>query len=259
MDLATLVGLGIAVGMVVFGIVGGGVGFGYYVDPPSILIVIGGSIGGVMASAPLSRILGVGKYIGILMNTPDLREGKLITDLVAFAERARREGLLALEDNLDEVENEFMRKGIQLVVDGTDPEIIKNILYTELNQINARHEDGINLFGFWGSLAPAFGMIGTLIGLIAMLANLDDSAGIASGMATALITTLYGSLVANVFMLPFKQKLMDRDKYETRSKEIVIEGILSIQSGDNPRILLEKLLSFLPPPEREPIRAESNQ
>jgi chemotaxis protein MotA len=102
-------------------------------------------------------------------------------------------------------------------------------------------------------------MIGTLIGLIAMLANLDDSAGIASGMATALITTLYGSLVANVFMLPFKQKLMDRDKYETRSKEIVIEGILSIQSGDNPRILLEKLLSFLPPPEREPIRAESNQ
>jgi chemotaxis protein MotA len=178
---------------------------------------------------------------------------------VAFAERARREGLLALEDNLDEVENEFMRKGIQLVVDGTDPEIIKNILYTELNQINARHEDGINLFGFWGSLAPAFGMIGTLIGLIAMLANLDDSAGIASGMATALITTLYGSLVANVFMLPFKQKLMDRDKYETRSKEIVIEGILSIQSGDNPRILLEKLLSFLPPPEREPIRAESNQ
>jgi chemotaxis protein MotA len=259
MDLATLVGLGIAVGMVVFGIVVGGVGFGYYVDPASILIVIGGSIGGVMASAPLSRILGVGKYIGILMNTPDLREGKLITDLVAFAERARREGLLALEDNLDEVENEFMRKGIQLVVDGTDPEIIKNILYTELNQINARHEDGINLFGFWGSLAPAFGMIGTLIGLIAMLANLDDSAGIASGMATALITTLYGSLVANVFMLPFKQKLMDRDKYETRSKEIVIEGILSIQSGDNPRILLEKLLSFLPPPEREPIRAESNQ
>jgi chemotaxis protein MotA len=144
MDLATLVGLGIAVGMVVFGIVVGGVGFGYYVDPASILIVIGGSIGGVMASAPLSRILGVGKYIGILMNTPDLREGKLITDLVAFAERARREGLLALEDNLDEVENEFMRKGIQLVVDGTDPEIIKNILYTELNQINARHEDGIN-------------------------------------------------------------------------------------------------------------------
>ncbi len=259
MDLATLVGLGVAVGMVVFGVFVGGVGFTYYVDIPSILIVIGGSIGGVMASAPLSRIMGVGKYIGILMNVPDLREGKLITDLVAFAERARREGLLALEDNLDEVENEFMRKGIQLVVDGTDPEIIKNILYTELNQINARHEDGINLFGFWGSLAPAFGMIGTLIGLIAMLANLDDSSGIASGMATALITTLYGSLVANVFMLPFKQKLMDRDKYETRSKEIVIEGILSIQSGDNPRILLEKLLSFLPPPEREPIRAESNQ
>lgn len=259
MDLATIVGMAVAMGMVVFGIIGGGVGFSYYVDIPSILIVIGGSIGSLLIGSPLSRIINIGKYMGILMNVPDLREGKLITDLVSFAERARREGLLALEDNLDEVENEFMRKGIQLVVDGTDPEIIKNILYTELNQINARHEDGIELFGFWGTLAPAFGMIGTLIGLIAMLANLSDSSGIASGMATALITTLYGSMLANIFLLPFKNKLSDRDKYETRSKEIVIEGILSIQSGDNPRILLEKLLSFLPPGDREPIRAESNQ
>jgi len=259
MDLSTLVGLGVSIGMVIFGIIMGGVGFSYYIDIPSIFIVIGGSIGGLLTASPLSRITGIGKYFGIIINVPDLQEGKLITDLVSFAERARREGLLALEDNLDEVENEFMRKGIQLVVDGTDPEIIKNILYTELNQINGRHEDGIELFGFWGSLAPAFGMIGTLVGLIAMLANLDDSSGIASGMATALITTLYGSMLANIFMLPFKNKLTDRDKYETRSKEIVIEGILSIQSGDNPRILLEKLLSFLPPGEREPIRAESNQ
>lgn len=259
MDLGTLIGLGVSAGMVVFGIIGGGVGFQYYVDLPSVLIVIGGSLGAVMVSSPMNRIMGIGKYISILLNVPDLREGKLITDLVAFAERARREGLLALEDNLDEVENEFMRKGIQLVVDGTDPEIIKSILYTELNQIQGRHEDGINLFGQWGSLAPAFGMIGTLIGLIAMLANLEDQSGIASGMATALITTMYGSMLANIVLIPFKSKLEDRDKYETRSKEIVIEGILSIQSGDNPRILLEKLLSFLPPPEREPIRAESNQ
>src|SRR5690606_5439443 len=109
------------------------------------------------------------------------------------------------------------------------------------------------------SLAPAFGMIGTLIGLIAMLANLEDQSGIAKGMATALITTMYGSMLANILFIPIKNKLEDRDKYETRQKEIVIEGILSIQSGDNPRILLEKLLSFLPPSEREPIKAESNQ
>ena len=259
MDLGSLIGLFLGLGMIIFGIISGGVGFSYYIHVPSVLIVVGGSIGSLMVSVPLSRVLGIGRYIGVLMNVPNLEEGRIITDLVGFAERGRREGLLALEDNLDDVENEFMRKGIQLVVDGTDPDIIKNILYTELNQIQDRHQDGIDLFAFWGSVTPAFGMIGTLIGLIAMLANLDNSAGIAQGMATALITTMYGTILANVFMNPIKQKLMDRDKYETRSKEIVIEGILSIQAGDNPRILLEKLLSFLPPPEREPIRAESNQ
>ena len=259
MDLGTIVGLVVAAGMVVFGILLGGVGFGYYIDIPSVLIVIGGSIGSMLISAPLARTLSIGKYVGKVTSVPNLQEGKVITDLVSFSERARREGLLALEDNLDEVEDEFMRKGIQLVVDGTDPEIIKNILYTELNQINNRHADGIDYFANWGSLAPAFGMIGTLIGLIAMLANLEDQSGIASGMATALITTMYGSMVANIALIPFKNKLMDRDKYETRQKEIVIEGILSIQSGDNPRVLLEKLLSFLPPAEREPIKAESNQ
>lgn len=259
MDLGTIVGLVVAFGMVVFGILLGGVGFGYYIDIPSILIVIGGSIGSMLISSPLARTLAIGKYVGKITSVPNLQEGKVITDLVAFSERARREGLLALEDNLDEVEDEFMRKGIQLVVDGTDPEIIKNILYTELNQINNRHADGIDYFANWGSLAPAFGMIGTLIGLIAMLANLEDQSGIASGMATALITTMYGSMAANIALIPFKNKLMDRDKYETRQKEIVIEGILSIQSGDNPRVLLEKLLSFLPPAEREPIKAESNQ
>ncbi|KGE73531.1 motility protein A [Spirochaeta lutea] len=259
MDLGTVVGMIVGFGMVVFGIFTGGVGIGYYIDPGSVLIVVGGSIGSMLISAPLSRTLGLGRYFGILLNTPNYQEAKVINDLVAFAERARREGLLALEDNLEEVEDEFMRKGIQLVVDGTDPEIIKNILYTELNQIDERHQDGIEYFGNWGSLAPAFGMIGTLIGLIAMLANLEDQAGIAQGMATALITTLYGSMMANIFLLPFRNKLTDRNKYEMRQKEIVIEGILSIQSGDNPRILLEKLLSFLPPGEREPIKAESSQ
>ncbi len=259
MDLGTIVGLAVAFGMVVFGILLGGVGFNYYIDVPSILIVLGGSIGSMLISAPLARTLGIGKYVGKITSVPNYQEAKVITDLVSFSERARREGLLALEDNLDEVEDEFMRKGIQLVVDGTDPEIIKNILFTELNQINARHADGIAYFSNWGSLAPAFGMIGTLIGLIAMLANLEDQSGIAQGMATALITTMYGSMVANIVLIPFKNKLEDRDKYETRQKEIVIEGILSIQSGDNPRVLLEKLLSFLPPAEREPIKAESNQ
>jgi chemotaxis protein MotA len=155
------------------------------------------------------------------------------------------------------VEDEFMRKGIQLVVDGTDPDIIKNILYTELNQLQERHETGIKVFDDWGKIAPAFGMIGTLAGLVAMLGNLEDKSSIGSGMALALITTMYGAIFANLVFIPIKNKLEDRDKEETRSKEIIIEGILSIQSGDNPRILLEKLVSFLPPKQRDAIRQES--
>ena len=259
MAVGSLFGLVLGIGMVIFGIAVGGVGFSYYIHVPSVLIVLGGSLGAIMVSSPMNKILAFGQYVRVAMSIPDLKEDRNIINLVIFAERARREGLLALEDNLDDVDNEFMRKGIQLVVDGTDPDIIKNILYTELNQIQERHRDGINLFGFWGSLTPAFGMVGTLIGLIAMLANLDNSAGIAQGMATALITTLYGTLMANLVLVPMKHKLIHRDKYEARSKEIVIEGILSIQAGDNPRILLEKLLSFLPPQDREPIRVESNQ
>ncbi|MFQ3621645.1 MAG: MotA/TolQ/ExbB proton channel family protein, partial [Spirochaetales bacterium] len=179
--------------------------------------------------------------------------------VVEFSERARREGLLALEDNLQELDDEFMRKGIQLVVDGTDPEIIKSILYNELNQIQERHATAIKVFEDWGKLAPAFGMIGTLIGLVAMLAKLEDKSSIGSGMAVALITTLYGAILANLILIPIGTKLVDRDKTETLTKEIIIEGILSIQSGDNPRILLEKLIAFLPPAQRESLKQESGK
>jgi chemotaxis protein MotA len=260
MDLGTIIGLGAGFGMVMLGILLGGAGLGTYVSPDSVLIVLGGSFGAMMVANPLSRMLGVMKYVSHALRTPDWREEQLINELVGFSDRARREGLLALEDNLDQVENEFMRKGIQLVVDGTDPEIIKNILYNDLNQIQERHESGIKLFDDWSKIAPAFGMIGTLIGLIAMLVNLGaDQSVIGRGMSVALITTLYGSFFANLVLIPMKSKLEDRDKDETRAKEIVIEGILSIQSGDNPRILLEKLVSFLPPKQRDAIRQESGK
>jgi chemotaxis protein MotA len=257
MDLGTIIGIIAGFLVVLFGIIVGGASPGLYVHIPSLLIVLGGSVGAMMVSNPLSRVLGMMRYITQIIRTPDWQEEKVISDLVAFSERARREGLLALEDNLDEVEDEFMRKGIQLVVDGTDPDIIKNILYNDLGQIQNRHDSGIKLFDDWGKIAPAFGMIGTLIGLIAMLANLEDQSSIAAGMSTALITTLYGAFFANLIIIPFKNKLEDRDKSETRAKEIIIEGILSIQSGDNPRILLEKLISFLPPRQREELRQES--
>ncbi|TFG64884.1 MAG: motility protein A [Spirochaetales bacterium] len=257
MDLATIIGLLLGAGALLLGIISGGGSLGRYIDIPSVFVTIGGSIGALIVSNPLSRVLGMFKYAKHALNTPKYEEERLISTLVSFSEKARREGLLALEDDLEDVPDEFMRKGIQLVVDGTDPEIIKTVMFTELNQMNERHAIGIKLFSDWGKLAPAWGMIGTLAGLIAMLANLQDTSAIGAGMALALITSLYGAIIANLICIPFTAKLEDRDKAETLVKEIVIEGVLSIQSGDNPRILEQKLVSFLPPSRREAVLAES--
>jgi chemotaxis protein MotA len=180
--------------------------------------------------------------------------------IVTFSEKARREGLLALEDDLDELEDDFLRKGIQLVVDGTDPEIIRNIMETELNNMQTRHEQGIKVFEDWGLFAPAFGMIGTLIGLIIMLQNLGgDQSAIGSGMSAALITTLYGAVFANSVLIPIANKLIYVNEQEILIREIMIEGTLSIQSGDNPRIVKEKLVSFLPPEIRAMVEEETGE
>lgn len=258
MDLGTIIGISVGMIMVVMGIILGGVGIGPYISIDSVLITILGSFGAMLVANPLSRMLGITQYLKHVFSTVNWNEEALINQLVGFSDRARKEGLLALEDNLDAVEDEFMRKGIQLVVDGTDPDIIKRILYADLEQVQGRHETGIKVFDDWSKIAPAFGMIGTLVGLIAMLGSIGgDTAAIGRGMQTALVTTLYGSFFANLFLIPMKSKLEDRDKDETRVKEIVIEGILSIQSGDNPRILLEKLVSYLPPGQRQAVRQES--
>jgi chemotaxis protein MotA len=179
--------------------------------------------------------------------------------IVTFSEKARREGLLALEDDLDELDDEFLRKGIQLVVDGTDPEIIRNIMETELNHMESRHATGIKVFEDWGIFAPAFGMIGTLIGLILMLANIEDKSAIGPGMSTALITTLYGAILANLVFIPVANKLTTVNNQEILIREIMIEGTLSIQSGDNPRIVKEKLVSFLPPEVRAQVEEETGE
>ncbi len=258
MDLSTIIGIVLGLAMILMSMLGTGGGMGQYINIPSILMVVGGSFAAVMIANPLSRMLGIMKFLNHVLKTPNYEEEKIISSLVSFSEKARREGLLALEDDLEEVEEEFLKKGIQLVVDGTDPEIITAMLYNELNQQQERHGSGIKIFEDWGKFAPAFGMIGTLAGLISMLANLDDPDAIGSGMALALITTMYGAIIANLFLIPIKCKLEDRDKDETLVKEIMIEGILSIQSGDNPRILESKLISFLPPARREAVLAESS-
>ncbi len=257
MDIATIVGVIAGFALVVMSILAAKGNMGDYLSLSSIIMVLGGSLSALIVANPLSRVLGITKYFSIALRTINFQEEQIISQLVGFSEKARREGLLALEDDLEDVGEEFMRKGIQLVVDGSDPEIIKSILYNDVNQLEARHSIGINIFDLWGKLAPAFGMIGTLAGLVAMLAVMEDKSAIGSGMALALITTLYGAIFANLVFIPIKRKLQDKSTAEVLVREIMIEGILSIQSGDNPRILEEKLVSFLPPTRREAVRQEA--
>jgi chemotaxis protein MotA len=252
MDIATLIGLGSGLFVLCLGVIQAGLNPLSIIDIPSVLITIGGGIAGTIISAPWESTLGIGKVTRKIFFVTKFDTTNLITTLVSFSEKARREGLLALEDDVNDLPDEFLKKGIQLVVDGTDPELVRNIMETEMGNIAGRHANGRNWWDTLGSLAPGFGMLGTLIGLIAMLQNLGsgDTSAIGVGMAAALITTLYGSFVANMLAIPFVKKLIRRSEDELAMKQIMIEGTLSIQSGDNPRIVKEKLSSFLSPSER---------
>ena len=167
--------------------------------------------------------------------------------MLRFALRSRREGILSLESDIDESDDEFLTKSLQIAIDGTSPEVMEDMLNTELSYLEKRHQQGQNILKTMGSLAPAFGLIGTLIGLIQMLSKIDDPSSVGPGMAVALLTTLYGALMANLICIPLANKLKVRTKEELLRKEVIIAGILSIQSGDNPRIVEQKLTNFLSP------------
>jgi chemotaxis protein MotA len=257
-DIATLVGLVLAFGLVVWGILLGG-SLTQFVNGPSIAIVCGGTLATILINFPLAKVLGLIKVLKktVLFHVDD--PDGVIAKLVSYAERARREGMLALEEQSEDEDDEFLRKGLRLAVDGTDPQLLEKILETDLGQIEARHKEGKSILECGGTYAPAFGMIGTLIGLINMLAALDDPTSIGAGMATALITTFYGAMLANGFFLPLAGKLETRSNEELVLKEMVIEGIMAIQSGDSPRIVEEKLKSFLSPAQRRRIEDNKEQ
>ncbi|MDY6967363.1 MAG: motility protein A [Spirochaetota bacterium] len=227
-----------------------------FMDPASFMITVGGSFSALVISNPLAKVLGIWNVARNAFFPTSFNPDELIITLVSFSEKARREGLLALEDDLGELDDLFLRKGIQLVVDGTDPELVRRIMETELENIMSRHEQMKKLFDDWGMFAPAFGMIGTLMGLILMLVNIEDKSAIGPGMSAALITTMYGAIMANLILLPIANKLDVVGNDEVLLKLIMIEGTLSIQSGDNPRIVKDKLISFLEPSKREKISAE---
>ncbi len=252
MDITTLVGFIIGVAALMFGIVSGAglAGFSMFIDIPSGLIVVGGTIATILIVCPLEQFLNTVKVVMNAFFAKKASAQDIIKQMVHFATRARREGILALEEEADNASDEFLKQGIQLAVDGISPEAIKEILENEIVSLEERHKDGQNILKAGGTYAPAFGMIGTLIGLILMLASLDSPDTIGPKMAVALITTLYGALLANLFFLPMADKLKTRSKDEVSLRLVMLEGILSIQSGDNPRLVEQKLNAFLAPNSR---------
>ena len=256
MDISSIIGVVGAFGMVVFSVLSSGGSMLSIMDLPSFLMVVLGSYFALMLSSSLSDALGVFSLIGRTFNVPIFNEQGIITKMMAFSEKARREGLFALEDELEDLDDEFMKKGLRLVVDGTAAEVIRSLMELELSQMNGRHADKIGTVAMWATLGPGLGMLGTVVGLIGMLRNLEDKASIGPNMALALVTTLYGSMVANLMMIPFGNKLKGHDAKETTVKEMVIEGVLSIQAGDNTRILAMKLLAYLNPTDRRTMEAE---
>lgn len=246
MDTATIVGLVLGAVLVAFAILLGGDVI-HYLSAPAFLIVIGGSTAATLTAYPLATFLKMPKVAMHALFSKPQDPRHLIQQLVELAEVARRDGILALESRSEQIQDDFLTHGIQMAVDGTDPEVIQTIMETELDNLVTRHEAGKGLLESMGRFAPAFGMIGTLIGLIAMLSNMDDPSKIGTGMATALLTTLYGTLLANVVFIPLADKLALRSSEEVLCKTIIIQGVMAIQAGDNPRNVQSKLLTFIPP------------
>jgi chemotaxis protein MotA len=247
-DLATLVGLVGAIGLIVAAMFLSGE-IGMFVNGPSLLIVVGGSVFAVMAKFSLGQFFSALRVAAKSFVYRPEDPADLIDEIVELADAARKGGLLSLEGK--EVSNSFLQKGIQLLVDGHDPEVVKAMLSKDRYLAEQRHSGGSSIFGALGEVSPAMGMIGTLIGLVAMLANMDDPKAIGPAMAIALLTTLYGTLLANAVFLPIADKLRLRSSEEVLIKSLIIDALLAIQSGQNPRVIDSMLRTYLPEGKRD--------
>ena len=263
MDIASVIGIVMCLVVVIYGILVGQSSLAIlmnFVDVPSVLITIGGSLFCVLTMAPnIKGFLENLSSIKHVMKVPPANEEQTIRQIIELSNVARKEGLLALEEAANGIDEDFLKKGVLLIVDGTDPELVRSILETELNCIEGRHS---NKIGFWESVSamgPAWGMIGTLIGLVNMLKKLDDVKSIGPNMAVALLTTFYGALIANWIATPVATKLKANSAQEIMIKEVMVEGLLSIQAGENPRVIEEKLKSFLSPARRAAMKEEGGE
>jgi chemotaxis protein MotA len=247
MDLATFVGLLAAVGMVIWALWSGTSGqIGVYWDTASAILVLGGTLFTVLNSQAIERFLSVFRVMKRAFFARRQNVSATIEQIVRLGEMARREGVLSLENALREIDDEFLANGLRLVIDGTAAGEIEQILNAELEAMDQRHAQGKGILEVFGKYAPAYGMIGTLMGLVAMLNNMDDPKKIGPGMAVAILTTFYGAVIANVLCLPLADKLSYRHEEEMLLRTVMLKGVLSLQAGDNPRVTQAKLAVYLP-------------
>ena len=262
MDLATIIGFALGFGAIIYGIIGSGVPFSAFIDPPSLLIVLGGTIAALLISFPLDRVLGVMKVLPLTFQAKAFDPVPIVTQLVEMADAGAKRGAAALEQLAQDLPDPFMRQGMELVASNAPDEQIRYVLETELGFMEERHTEGTGVIGAFGDFAPAFGLIGTLIGLVAMLAGLGGGGGggsaveaVASGMAVALITTFYGAVFQNMIGIPLKNKLEAANATEAAYKRVVIEGIIMVSVGMRealpPNILASRLSMYLAPERRE--------
>ncbi|GAB4475471.1 MAG: flagellar motor protein [Anaerolineales bacterium] len=252
MDLATILGLVLAMVIItVVMIMDGGSPAELFAHPQAIVLTVGGAFVATLISYPM-KALGVIPmwFKNAIMGGHKSNPVEAIDLLAKMADKARREGLLALEDEAKKIEDEFLRKGVQMVVDGVDPSQVRAIMEIEIHHMQERHAQGINFFSAAGGYGPTMGIIGTVMGLISVLQKLDDPGSLGKSIAAAFLATLWGILSANVFWLPISGKLRTNSEEEVAYRHMILEGILSLQAGENPRIVKEKLSAFLPPKER---------
>jgi chemotaxis protein MotA len=250
MDITSIVGFILAWALIFGSIMIGSAPFSAFIDIPSVLVVFGGAAAAAMMAFPLKSMFTLPLVMKKAFLNKEANLLEIIQQLVSLAEVARRDGLLALEGKLVEVKNPVVRTGIQMAVDGCDADTIEAVMRNDMESLSRRHKDGKAIMDQLGRFAPAYGMIGTLLGLIMMLADMSDPSNIGKGMAVALITTLYGAIVANIICQPFAEKLGLLSKRELTAMELVVRGVLAIQSGESPRALEQRLLTFIHPKKR---------
>lgn len=250
MDIGTVGGLAFTYAVLLTAMATG-VGIGAYIDIASVLIVFGGTIGALMIGFKMEQVKSMGGFFSIAMKPPKIDMQGLITQLIGFAITARKEGILSLEAPLKSEENLFLQNGLMMAIDGQEPDTIREMLEVEIENMSTRHKGNFAMFDMVSNFAGAMGMVGTLIGLVAMLLNMADPSAIGPAMAVALLTTLYGSLIGNTLGGPIANILSIRNDEEVLQNSLILEGIMSIQAGDNPRNMEAKLMSFLPPKQRQ--------